>query len=257
VVDILSVAAILPLLYAAYWAFDIGHVLPVRLYRHQAVGLGIFCLVLTIAILPSPIPGASGVLGSFPFEVGYILITAVFWLGILYFVDVSVLASRRSDPLLRDTIRWSKLRYVLWAIQIFLVSFILIGVISTPVTGNNLLLTEIFEGNNGAKGSVPAIIANLVWAVSFGSLIAFIPIAIRAKDPTLRRHFKWLAALAGITGLFFLISGIFPSLLASSEAVTSDPIASAIGTVFFLSVVGYFLYRSARALVPLNRISLE
>jgi hypothetical protein len=202
-------------------------------------------------VLPSPIPGASGILGSTWFIIGYLLITSVFWLGTLYFVDASALVARRADPLLRDTIHWSKVRYVLWAFQIFNVSFIILGTILSIATGNNALANQIMQGNNGAITSIPAMIANFAWAVAFGSFIVFVPMAFRAKDLTLRRHFKWLALMAGLTGLYFVIGGI-TNISANTSAVGN----LAGNTIFFLTIA-YCLYRSARALVPLNRLSIS
>src|ERR1700719_3382495 len=96
----IAYGSLLAIVYAAYWAFDIRRSLSVRLYRNQAFGLGVFSLVIMLAALPSPQPGSSGILGNISFQVVYTLVTCVFWLGTIYFVDASVLASRRSDPLL-------------------------------------------------------------------------------------------------------------------------------------------------------------
>ena len=245
--NVITYGSLLSIVYAAYWAFDIRRSLSGRLYRNQALGLGVFSLVLMIAALPSPLPGSSGILGNFSFQVFYTLVTAVFWLGTVYFVDASALASRRSDPLLRDTLHWSKARYAVWGLQISIVSFILLGTAYSAVTGNHLLADQIAQGNNGATSSLPAKIANLAWAVAFGSIAMFVPIAIRARSPTLRRHFRWLAIIGAITGVFFAGS------IALSSIATLDENLILSG-VFFL-VVGYCLYMSARSLVPLNRIS--
>jgi hypothetical protein len=207
-----------------------------------------------IALLPSPLPGATGILGSISFEVGYILVTTIFWLGTLYFVDSSALAGRRSDPLLRDSLHWSKVRYVLWTWQGFNVAFIVIGVIVSAASGNHTLANEIAQGNNGATSSIPAKIADISWGLSFGPFVVFIPLFIRAKDPTLRRHFMWLAILAGLIGLEFLVSGLLGSNPAVAGYMNSEA-GSLIGNAVFIVTAGYFLYRAARALVPLNRIS--
>jgi hypothetical protein len=252
IVNVLDYAPLLALFYAAYWAFDIRHALTVRLYRNQAFGLGLFSIVITLAALPSPLIGSSGILGSTWFLIGYTLVTSAFWLGTVYFVDASVLATRRSDPLLRDTIHWSKVRYVLWAFQIFNVSFILLGVTFSAITGNTSLANQIMQGNNGAFTSAPAIIANLPWGIAFGSFAVFIPVAIRAKDPSLRRHFKWLAVLTIVVGLLFIAMGIIGSY--SGESLFASAVGTLVGNSIFFGIAGYCLYRSAKALVPLNRI---
>lgn len=256
ILGILTVIGYVPLLalfYAAYWAFDIRHDLTVRLYRNQAFGLGVFCLVITLAALPSPEISSSGILGSTSFLIGYTLVTSAFWLGTIYFVDASVLASRRSDPLLRDTLHWSKVRYVLWAFQIFNVSFILLGVMYSAITGDITLANQIMQGNNGAFTSLPAVIANFAWGTAFVSFIVFVPVAIRAKDPSLRKHFKWLAILTVVVGLVFITMGILGSI--SSETIPAGLVGTLVGNSIFFTIAGYCLYRSAKALVPLNRIS--
>jgi hypothetical protein len=241
---------LLALVYAAYWAFDIRHALIVGLYRNQAFGLGVFSLVLILIAIPSPQPGSNGILSNVTFGVAYTLVTSAFWLGVIYFVDATVLASRRSDPLLRDTLHWSKIRYVLWAFQIFNVSFILLGVIFSAITGNSSLATQIAQGNNGAFTSTPAIIANLAWGAAFGSMIMFVPVAIRARDPTLRRHLKWLALFAAVIGIFFIIT----ATLSQSSFLFATPAGTLLGNTILFSTAGYFLYRSARSLVPLNKL---
>jgi hypothetical protein len=254
ILNALNYVPLLALVYAAYWAFDIRHALTVRLYRNQAFGLGLFSLLVTLAALPSPQPGSSGILGSISFQIEYTLVTSAFWLGVIYFVDASALASRRSDPLLRDTLRWSKVRYALWVFQIFNVSFILLGVTFSAITGNSTLANQIMQGNNGAFTSLPAIIANLAWGTAFGSFIVFLPVAFRARDPSLRRHFKWLAVMAVVVGLVFIIMGILSSTPLETSLAT--PFGTFVGTSVFFLTAGYCLYRSARALVPLNKISL-
>ncbi|MDA4127286.1 MAG: hypothetical protein OK452_08835 [Thaumarchaeota archaeon] len=255
ILNVLAYAPLLALVYAAYWAFDIRHALTVRLFRNQAFGLGLFSLVFTLAALPSPQVGSNGILGSVPFQIGYILVTSAFWLGAIYFVDATALASRRSDPLLRDTLHWSKVRYVLWVFQVFNVSFILLGISLSAITGNASYANQIIQGNNGAFTSLPAVIANLAWAAAFGSMIMFLPIAIRSRNPGLRRHLKWLAGVPVALGVFVIVLIIVSSTPA--ETFLNNPAGNVLGNTLLYLAVGYCLYRSARALVPLNRISLS
>jgi magnesium-transporting ATPase (P-type) len=247
---ILALSIVIPALslcYAAYWALDIRKALRVRLYRNQAFGLAVFSLVLILALIPSPEPGINENFVSSLFVVVYFLLTSIFWLGVVNFVDATAQVSRRADPLLRDTIHWSKVRYVFWIIQIFNVSFILLALTFSYAFANPALLNQIILGNNGVsiRSSLPAFITNLAWAVSFVSLVVFVPIATRAKDPLLRNHIKWLAITAGVLFVVLVIfSGLIPSGFYSL-------VVTAIGFV----LVGYCLYRSARALVPINKIS--
>ena len=146
------------------------------------------------------------------------------------------------------------MRYVLWTWQGFNVAFIVLGVIISVVSGNHTLANEIAQGNNGATSSIPATIANISWALSFGPFVVFIPLFIRAKDPTLRRHFMWLAILAGLIGLEFLASGILGSNPSVAGLLNSEA-GNLVSNAVFIITAGYFLYRAVRALVPLNRIS--
>src|SRR5579864_7773784 len=111
-----SVSAVLLILafaYTSYWAFGIRHALAVERYKNQALGIGLIAIALGLIILnpgnPSTVPGVA-FLQALP-----LTLLEVFT---FYWVDASVLASRRSDPLLRDTFRWRRLRFVLWAIII-------------------------------------------------------------------------------------------------------------------------------------------
>jgi hypothetical protein len=251
----LSFLAPLALLYPAYWAFDIRHVLNSRLYRNQAFGLGLFSLVLIIAILPTPAPGSAGIIGSNAFLLGYFLITSVFWLGVINFVDASALVSRRLDPLLRDTIHWSKVRYAFWIIQGSIVAYTLLAVTFAIVAKNSTLINEILQGNNNSFQSGAGVPVALAWVVTFGSLFVFVPIALRAKDPTLRSHLKWLAVFAAVALTeIFAYGALFIGTFSTSSPVSGT--AALAGNLLFFSITAYFLYRSAKALVPLNRISL-
>ena len=241
--------SMLAFVYAAYWAFNIRRALAVHIYRNQALGVGLLSLIILLIVLPlpSPQPGSNGIFGSILYEIGFILVNSVLWLGAIYFVDASVLASRRSDPLLRDTLHWSKVRYVLWVLQIFNVSVILLSLAYSAITGNTFFANEVAQGNSGQFTSLPALCDNLAWFLALLSPIVFVPVAIRAKDPNLRKHFEWLAVLAGVIVIVLITSGNSPISLTPAENLLSS-MAS------FLAM-GYCLYKSARVLVPLNRIS--
>jgi magnesium-transporting ATPase (P-type) len=236
----------------AYWAFDIRHALNSRLYKNQAFSLGLFSMVLIIAILPSPDPGSGGILGSDAFLLAYFLITAVFWLGVINFVDATALVSRRLDPLLRDTMHWSKVRYLFWIIQGFIVSYTILAVTFAIAAKNTTLINEILQGNNNNLLSAAGIPVAMAWVLSFASLLVLVPVALRAKDPTLRRHLKWLAIFASVTLVLLLVSGAIGGFASSSS---SSGIGDLVGNLIFMGIAAFCLYRSAKALVPLNKIS--
>jgi predicted neutral ceramidase superfamily lipid hydrolase len=142
-------------------------------------------------------------------------------------------------------------RYFFWFVQIFNVSFILLGVTFSVASGQSTLLNQILAGNNGSemRSNFPAFIANLAWAMVFVSLIVFLPVAIKAKDPVMRKHLKWLALAAAVTGVEFIALGAGVNQLSALSGLLAS-------SIFFV-LLGYCLYRSARALVPLNRIPSE
>lgn len=221
--------------YAAYWAFNIRHALRVHLYRRQAFGVGVIVLALWSTV---------GIFGALQNVLSLQIFSAVsnltwyfLWLTLFYWIDASVLASRRSDPLLRDTLYWSKLRIPLWTVNLIAVgvTFAVLGY--AEVNGNVALLNQV------ALGSLDNPILNFLYGLPvFLGLVCGVvylsAVSIRSKwDRTLRKHFAWFA-------LFLLLTiGIIGPL-------------SLIGPASFL-LAGFALYRSARSLVPLNRISLS
>jgi hypothetical protein len=222
--------------YAGYWAFNIRRALRIHLYRRQAFGVGVITLALWSTV---------GIYGALQSVLSLQVFSAVsnltwyfLWLTLFYWVDASVLASRRSDPLLRDTLYWSKLRTPLWTVDLIAVgvTFSLLGY--AEISGNVALLNQVAFGNfdNAILNFVQGlpVVLGLVCGVVYLSATA-----ARSKwDRTLRRHFAWFA-------LFLLLTlGIL------------GPLSFLFGPVSFL-LAGFALYRSAKSLVPLNRVSLS
>ncbi|HZW54889.1 MAG TPA: hypothetical protein VFF30_01220 [Nitrososphaerales archaeon] len=103
--------------YAAYWAFSARQALAVRLYRNQSLGIGLIVLAFWASL------GSGFTPGSAPLQLRVALIQVSFILAVIvlfYWIDASLLASRRSDPLLRDTFRWSNLRIPFWIANIIM-----------------------------------------------------------------------------------------------------------------------------------------
>jgi hypothetical protein len=233
---LLNALRLIPLaiiLYAACWAFDIRHALAVRVYKNQALGVGLLSIFFVYLLFLNTGGAAQG-----PYAPLIGLLELLFgltgFLGVMYFVDASVLASRRSDPLFRDTLHWSIVRYVVWTYEIFSASFTGLGTALSMIGGTSASLLQVVSF--GFSISFP-----LVFLVPIFSFLILIPVAIRARDPYLRGHFEWLGLMAGST-LLLQISGAIPS---SDFTVLVGIILTSIG--------GYCLYKSARSLVPLNR----
>ena|SRR2546422_9258026 len=94
--------------YGAYWAFAIRRALASRDYRRQALWLGVNC-IFWIALFPD----------KNIFNNVYNALAVGFYysfLPLLLFawIDASVRVARRSDPLLRNTLHWNKLRWLTW-----------------------------------------------------------------------------------------------------------------------------------------------
>ena len=209
--------------YAAYWAFTIRRVLVAQLYRRQALwagGMGAFFAALytfvTLTFDSNPGDLWVKIIGGAFVSIGFIVI--FFWL------DSTIRVAQRSDPLLRDTLHWSKLRYF-------------VGLITVGAT-ISALATLIYSD----MPFLPPIGGSL-----FLGGAALLVSAKRSGDPTFRKHLKWLGL--AITLLFFGGELWTPVSKLNSDLVPAVPYAG-------FAIAAYCLYRSARSLVPLGRLSL-
>jgi hypothetical protein len=231
--------------YAAFVAFTIRRALHVRLYRNQALGVGVVGVVWSLSpgvILTVVYSSASGsTLGYFAFASQFFAFIAFFnW------IDSIALAARRSDPLLRDPLHWRRIRFLFW-------SLILGGLILNLSYATYLFLTLGYLPNNLPTNSLATVVfVVLTLAIFFVPALSgaiLLPLVYRrSKDTFLREHLKWLATLAIWLFALFLIS----YLVSFVNTLLSD-------ATFYATYVGvgYFLYRSAKSLVPLNRLSFE
>ncbi len=222
--------------YAAYWAFSIRRALAVRLYRNQAFGIGfvVLALYLTIAVF--------GLIPTTPLQLYAALTNLIFYFlffVMFYWLDVSILTAHRADPLLRDTLHWSKLRMPLWIANGFTWGTILVLLIIAEITGNVSILNQLDTGS--FNSALVTFVYLFPIAVLICGIILLPAITIRSKwDRTLQRHFMWFTpSYAGLIIIFFFGGPPFPSSLRF---------------IVFI-VMGYTLYRSAKSLVPMNRIS--
>lgn len=239
--------------YGTYWSLSFRRALAVRLYRSQALGIGlvsasVVLLVFSqIAVAIISRPGGSGPFGEpifLPFSDFTILV-------IFYWIDASVRAARRSDPLLRDTLHWTQLRVVAWA-----------GIIVSIALTSLYVLFLIVE-----TGLPVDVVPNLPPVIDFVSMIPFylpvilgsifLPVgALRSRDPALRWHLGWfflfLLLLLVTSILFFVLLIPVPSSLERLLNIGLTYVNS-----LSYNVGGYFLYRSARSLAPLNKITLS
>jgi hypothetical protein len=215
-----AIAAFLEL-YAAFWAFSIWRRLPVRLYRNQAFGIGTVAASFALLDLDQFTPVVTGSEAG-PSEFFPILVLV--FVVLFYWIDASILAARRADPLLRDTLYWRRLRFVFWAILAVAIAFSIIGAIPEV---QFLVLTAL-------------IIVPISGAV-------FLPIAARRSgDASLRRQLKWFGAFVLLLLAISILAG------SSGQGANVYIVAATLGGIY---AADYCLYKSAKSLAPLNRLS--
>ena len=222
--------------YAGYWAFNMMRALVVGLYRSQASGTGLIAVALGATVVTAAANVTGNQLVLLPFSLA-VAVTS------FYFIDASTLAARRSDPLLRDTLQWSRVRRYMWALVIFLAS----------VSGlaNFLLPAPIkyssFEG---------ILFTQSAYVLVFGIGAVVLPLSVlKSRDLTLRKHYRWF----GMSLLFLLLFGIVvgpapPENFLGGTEFTPFVIADFEAAFFCMFMAAYCLYRSARSLAPLNRM---
>jgi len=209
--------------YAAYWAFNVRHVLMVPIYRRQALGVGLVALILALILLtglPLAYINAAGQISA---------LLPIFAFGAMFFwIDASVLEARSSDPLLRYTLHWKQLRYAFWAVD--LSALISIVVIEFATGGN--------PGGDAAN-----IIFNLPFYITVISGVTLVPMAaFRSRDLVLRRHLVWFALFAGIIAVSLSVASF----------VLVDYLQELFTSILGLFLGAYCLYRSSKSLVPLK-----
>jgi hypothetical protein len=231
---VVGVAVVATYVYVAYAALGIRRTLAGGVYRRQALGICLIALTFTGNFLSYLLPSNDilNVLGIFVFF-GMALV-------LLYWVDSSILASRRSDPLFRDTLRWSRIRPAVWVCEVSSMAvpfalFFYYGYAATIPDYVNNLLNYIFP--------VPIYLAAL-------SGVLVMPIAARrSRDSTLRKHLEWFFAFIATQ---LVLQGLVSQIL---YANSSSPFTLVNGVALLVGL--YPLYRSARSLVPLYKFGVE
>lgn len=202
------------------------------LYRNRALWVGavgtFFALLVLSAILIGTFASANRFLILFQF--GLTNFGAILVFG---WIDSNVRVARRSDPLRRNTLHWTKLRILIWGIlSIALVG----GLVSAFVSDINNVSS--LAGLGGAFLESP-----FTPAAAFG-IGALAVSRRRINDVTLRRHIKWL--------VFFVLILLFATRLVEYSS-------SSLSTVGFIGILllacgAYFLYMAARSLSQLDHL---
>jgi hypothetical protein len=221
--------------YVAYTAIATRRALSNRVYRNQALGLAVFALLLVEWALAT-------VLGSVTFPgmeftgiadaIQLLAIWFAILIGFYYYVDASIMATRPTDPLFRDTFHWTRLRLAFWVYDI-----------GAAIVFSAAAAVNIYNYENG--GILPFLQAGVPLLIVIFCGAVVLPIAIRrSKDKVLKRQLTWFAAYMIWLGLLVVGGSFLPTL---PEVVTL--------AVFLAGA--YPLYRSASSLVPLYRFNSE
>lgn len=209
--------------YAGYWSLAIRSGLAVPVYRNQA--LGSFVIVI-VASFTSLYVFAGFFVSNFGNGIEGVVSVTVISLGLFYWVDASMLAARRSDPLMRDLLHWRSARKVLWAFNIVVLSYLLLLDVISP-----------FYTYGG-----PLVITPFLIAVICGALLLTI-VARRTAAPALRQNLRWF-------GLFFL-----STLITYPFSAGGGPFAGVPAELILVGLGifgGYCLLRSVRSLVEVS-----
>ncbi len=215
--------------YIAFSAFAIGRSLYDRIHRRQAIGIA---LVIILGDVLNSLVDLGPNANSGPIFVGGFLLYYITFMGFYYWIDTSIRAARLTDPLLRDTFRWSKLRLIFWAYDVGATVF--------------FLYAGVFYGITYETAS-PAILVFLLgplFIMMFSGAVVLPIAARRSKDRVLRKHLDWFGVYAiVILGFVFLWGGFV------NATNLDDDVVMIIG--------GYLLYRCVRSLAPLYSFPKE
>jgi hypothetical protein len=221
--------------YAAFSAFAIRRTLSEGSYRGQALGLGILAILLAYFIIFTTLLPPGAPVSGLPAAIGFFTYYGTF-IGTFYWIDSSIRAARLTDPQVRDTLHWKKLRIAFWGYD----AVATIAFLTAAVSGVNLSAGT----GQGPQGIVLYALLGPLFIMGFSGLVALPLASLRSKDKILRRHLNWVVVFAAV---FFAVNFIW-SPTAEEDLVLASLITAA---------AGYFLYCSAKSLVPLYTFKSE
>ena len=230
----LFVGFILPtalLLLGGYWAFTIRKALASPIYRNHAHWLGAVCIFILV-FLPL---GSLNLIPTLAFLVGVKTLFAV----IFAFIDSNIPILRRSDPLLRDILSWSKIRKPLWLI-LFLLLY-------PPV---------LFFSQQSVVGLVFQALS--IVPIAIGTRALFVGVS-RSKDTMLRGSLGWfgvflLCEMAQILVFTTALAGGALDLSHSDLIVYLAYSPPSFPSALLVDLAFYALYRSSKSLAPVRRL---
>lgn len=234
----------------AYRAFKLRAVLRNKFSRSHALWLVVIATAqATVLWTPFPFPN------SLVDLVYGILVFGVFPIVIVAWVDGAVRAARRSDPLYRDSLAWTKLRVITYA-----------ATLAAAALNFGLFALVTLTGLPVPAFSEVLVIAPLLPPFLAGAP-ALLLVARRTRSAIRRTNAKWFALyylfqLASIVTYVVTVSGTSdPQLLCGCilNFLAFHGIYALgwnVVTVTFV-ISGYCLYRYVRSLAQLNRLPLS
>ena len=228
--------AVLVGLYALYWSIALRRAMRVTSYGRQELLVGLFSLygvilMLLFYLLYYLAPG----LQTTPLWEVHLVLYVVLPPILLAWADSSIMIGRRTDPLLRDPMNWSRLRWAFWglmALGVF-VAFLPNPVISSLGVNLAFLLLSV---------------------VTFPVLIS----ARRSGDPFYRMSIRWFGQ--GLAALVLMNVGFNLLITFVNSGVGTDALSvswALFANAFLVPATFYAVFRCARSFVPLNRIGLD
>jgi hypothetical protein len=228
---VIAAATVLAYGYTVYATIAIRLKIAGGVYRKQALGLA---LVATFYCLNAITPNYTGTtldalafFGALAFPLAFIMI--------FYWVDSSMGAARLADPLLRDTLHWSRLRLLIWAVNIS----------ATVIPVSYTVYLQLATGGIPATPPLFLLIIFLTPAylsVGSGAIVLLMEVR-RIADGTLRQHLKWF-------GVFLVFIFLLGGLIGNGLGTYSIQLGNIVGGASN-AVASVFLYRSARSLIPI------
>jgi len=248
-------------MYAAYWAFAIRRRLRGRIYRNQALWLGVLGILVAIptAFTLSTNNSLINVLATF-YDTGSLQILIAF-----AFIGSTIPVVRRSDPLLRSILHWKKVRIGLWSVLAFETILTIYMSIYLPTCWtedvaqfSSCIETSFAMSDPGWLGAILGRFGGdylliMLFCLVLGGVVLLIG-GRRSRDMVLHESVKWLGVglvCLGV-GAALVIWIENPILNLSSYYQTYSYGAVPWNAVFLL--MDYAIYRSARSLAPLNRL---
>lgn len=198
------------------------------MYRNRALWVGavgtFFALLVLSTVLINTFASTNRFLILFQF--GLTNFGAILVFG---WIDSNVRVARRSDPLRRNTLHWTKLRILIWVI------------LSIALVGG---LVSAFVSDSSPASLGGAFLESPFTPAAVFGIVALAVSHRRINDVTLKRHIKWL--------VFFVLILLFATRLLEY----SSSLLSTVGfiAILLLACSAYFLYIAARSLSQLDHL---